>query len=214
MKKIYVKEFHKFKDIYQKTFFRTFILSILVALACFLISLFLKDFFINQTEEIAKNVANKFEKMSGKQLNELSNIHTFWLIFINNFKVCILICVLWLIPLYRLPAVYSIFQFSVVGIVLGGVHAMGYNVINVFIFGILPHGIFELTGIVYSASIGNFINKNILAKIFYRKKRNSVPFKELLKQSLFSYTLVVVPLLLLAAFIEAFITSILLGKFI
>ncbi|HHW35693.1 MAG TPA: stage II sporulation protein M [Bacillales bacterium] len=207
MKEIYLKEFEVYKKSYQKSFWWTFIISIIILIVCFTLSFSMADFFIKQTEDIAESIANNMAKMSGKEINELSDIQTFLLIFWNNLKVVTITILLGIIPFYRLSSFFTIFQFSVVGVVFGGLFAMGHNVINAFTFSFLPHAIFELTALVYSVAIGNFINKNILAKVFFRKKKDSEPIGNLLKPSLRSYLFVVIPLLLIASFIEAFITS-------
>ncbi|KQL50987.1 MULTISPECIES: stage II sporulation protein M [Bacillaceae] len=207
MKKVYLREFESYKEDYQKSFLWTFVLSIIITIVCFLLSFSMADFFIKQTEVIAESIANNMAEMSGKEISELSNIQTVLLIFWNNLKVGTITILLGLIPFYRLSSFFTFLQFSVIGVVFGGLSAMGQNVINAFIYSFLPHAIFELTALVYCVVIGNFINKNILTKVFFRKRKDSEPIWKLLKQSLRSYIFAVIPLLFMAAFIEGFITS-------
>lgn len=207
MKKVYLKEFEIYKKSYQKSFWWTFIFSILILIVCFTLSFFMADFFIKQTEAIAESMANDIAEIRGKEISELSDIQTFLVIFWNNIKVGAITVLLGIIPLYRLPSFFMVLQFIVIGVVFGGLSAMGHSVLNAFVFSFLPHAIFELTAFVYSVAIGSFINRNILTKIFFRKKKDSEPIGKLLKQSLRSYIFVVIPLLFIAAFIEAFITS-------
>ena len=207
MKKVYLKEFEIYKKSYQKSFWWTFIFSIIILIVCFTLSFSMADFFIKQTEEIAESMANNIAEMSGKEISELSDIQTFLVIFWNNLKIGTIVILFGLVPLYRLPSFFTVLQFIMIGIVFGGLYAMGHNVINVFIFSFLPHALIELTAFVYSVAIGNFINQNILTKIFFRRKKDSDPIGKLLKQSLRSYIFVVIPLLFIAAFIEGFITS-------
>lgn len=203
MKKIYLKEFEIYKKSYQKSFLWTFIFSIIILIICFTASFFMADLFIKQTEEIADNIAG----MSGKEISELSDKQTFLMIFLNNLKIGTMVILFGLVPFYRLSSFFAVLQFILIGVVFGGLYAMGHNVINAFVFSFLPHALIELTAFVYSVAIGNFINRNVLAKIFFRKKKDFKPISQLLKQSLRSYIFVVIPLLVVAAFIEAFITS-------
>jgi stage II sporulation protein M len=207
MNKVYLKEFEIYKKSYQKSFWWTFIFSITILIICFTSSFSMADFFIKQTEAIAESMANNIAEMSGKELSELTDIQTFLVIFWNNLKIGTIVILLGLIPLYRLPSLFTAIQFIIIGVVFGGLYAMGHNVINAFIFSFLPHALIELTAFVYSVAIGNFINRNILTKIFFRKENDSEPIGKLLKQSLRSYIFVVIPLLFIAAFIEGFITS-------
>ncbi|WP_397539081.1 stage II sporulation protein M [Rummeliibacillus pycnus] len=207
MKKVYLKEFEIYKKCYQKSFRWTFISSIIIVTVCFILSFSMADFFIKQTEAIAESIANNIAEISSKEISKLSDVQNLLLIFWNNLKVGTITVLLGIIPFYRLSSFFTIFQFSVIGVVFGGLSAMGHNVINAFVISFLPHAIFELTAFIYSVAIGNFINKNILTKIFFRKKKGSEPIGKLLMQSLRSYIFVVIPLLFIAAFIEAIITS-------
>lgn len=207
MNKVYLKEFKIYKKSYQKSFWWTFIFLVLIFTICFILSFSMADFFIKQTKAIAESMANDIAEMSGEELNELSDTQIFLVIFWNNLKMGTIVILLGLIPLYRLPSFFTALQFIMIGVVFGGLYALGHNVINSFIFSFLPHALIELTAFVYGVAIGNFINRNILTKVLFRKKRGSEPLGKLLKQSLRSYILVVIPLLFIAAFIEVYITS-------
>lgn len=207
MKKIYLEEFCNYKKDYQKSFQWTFIFSIIVVLFCFILSFSMADFFIKQTKVIAESIATNIAEMSGEELSKLPDIQNFIIILWNNLKVCTITILLGIIPIYRLSSFFAILQLSIIGVVFGGLSGMGHSVINAFIFSFLPHAIIELTALFYSVAIGNFINKNILTKIFFHKKKSSEPIKKLFKQSLRSYIFFIIPLVLIAAFIEAFITS-------
>ena len=207
MKKVYSEEFGIYKNSYQKSFRWTFILSIIIVTVCFTLSFSMADFFIEQTKVIAESIANNIAEITGEEISELSDVQTFLAIFWNNLKIVTIVILFGLVPFYRLPSFFTILQFIMIGVVFGGLYAMGHNVINAFVFSFLPHALIELTALIYSVAIGNFINRNIIIKIFLRKKKDSEPVGKLLKQSLNSYILVVIPLLFIAAFIEGFITS-------
>jgi stage II sporulation protein M len=69
---------------------------------------------------------------------------------------------------------------------------------------LLPHGIFEIPAILIASGYGLWLGVK-----FYRRLRYGEPFLEAFWFSLRKYFTVVLPLLLIAAFIEAYITTIL-----
>lgn len=75
-----------------------------------------------------------------------------------------------------------------------------------FVLGILPHGIIEIPVLILSAAIGIRIGKLAIWRIFGRHKNFRKEFTKAIK----FYIVVLVPLLFIAALIEAFITPVLL----
>jgi stage II sporulation protein M len=84
----------------------------------------------------------------------------------------------------------------------------GYSALSIVIK-IVPHGIFELTGVFYAVSLGYFLSKEITKKVFSKYRKESMSFSRLFLQLGQSYAIVVAPILALAAFIEEFITPLL-----
>jgi stage II sporulation protein M len=97
-----------------------------------------------------------------------------------------------------------------IGIVLEMIVAkMGASVgILVFVAGILPHGIIELPAVLISASIGLKLGYHALLSLI---KRQDMVTGELMS-GLRIFVFWIVPMLFVAAFIETFITSLLLGS--
>jgi stage II sporulation protein M len=81
---------------------------------------------------------------------------------------------------------------------------------EILLAGILPHGIIEIPVLIISSAIGIKIGKTVLWKIF--KRQGSV--KKEFKQALKFFFNVLLPLLFLAALIEAFITTALLSFYV
>ena len=75
------------------------------------------------------------------------------------------------------------------------------------ILGILPHGIIEIPVLILSAAIGIRIGKLAIWRIFGRHKN----FREEFTKAIKFYIVILIPLLFIAALIEAFITPVLLG---
>jgi stage II sporulation protein M len=97
-----------------------------------------------------------------------------------------------------------------IGIVLEMIVAkMGASVgILVFVAGILPHGIIELPAVLISASIGLKLGYHALLSLIKRQDMVTVE----LMSGLRIFVFWIVPMLFVAAFIETFITSLLLGS--
>lgn len=74
--------------------------------------------------------------------------------------------------------------------------------------GILPHGIMELPAVFIAAGAGLWLGISL-----YRKLRFSQPFYPIFKTAMKIYFTIVIPMLLLSALIEAFISPIILNYF-
>ncbi len=71
-----------------------------------------------------------------------------------------------------------------------------------FLLGILPHGIIEIPALIISCAVGFRLGKVAVFRIFSRKES----FKNELYKGVRLYVFVLVPLLFIAALVEAFIT--------
>jgi stage II sporulation protein M len=137
------------------------------------------------------------------------------------------------IPFLCLPAFDPLLNGAVLGLVVSIARHMGMNVPSMVLTGIAPHGIFELPAILYVTSVGVTVSLTLGKKIlashpsldrFRRKGRapaaeseegeagprgvEALPgIRELAAKAVRSFGLVVLPLLLVAAVIEAFVTS-------
>jgi len=68
------------------------------------------------------------------------------------------------------------------------------------LLGILPHGIFELSAVFMCISLGLYIGT------YWLRNNKSYTWKALIKYTLFSYIYFVLPLVILAALVETYIT--------
>jgi len=123
------------------------------------------------------------------------------LIFLNNLRVAILSIILG--PTIVIPSLIIMINGFVLGLVASLAIGTGADIITV-ILAILPHGIFELPALIYSAVVGTELGIWIIEKFFFKKGRS---VEEVLIGLLFSITIIVV-LLLIAAFIETFVTPV------
>ena len=154
--------------------------------------------FPEETREIIEEM-KKFFSVSGEE----TSTEMFLFIFENNviklFTVIFLGIFAGLIPLLSLWGN---------GIILGIFAQIVSQELSwtFFVFGILPHGIIEIPVLILSAAIGIRIGKLAIWRIFGRHKNFRKEFTKAIK----FYIVVLVPLLFIAALIEAFITPVLL----
>ncbi|MBN1785684.1 MAG: stage II sporulation protein M [Candidatus Methanofastidiosa archaeon] len=171
----------------------------------------------NSVYELVTQQIEDLENISG-----LSSDRPIWqiavFIFGNNTKTAILIgIVLPLIPL--IGGAYIIFSMLLNGAIVGVFGAILDEPFLYFLVGILPHGIFEVPGIIIAAAVGLRLNSMILFGIVaaFRDKGEdaSKVLAYYIREGMGSWDLMylVLLLLLLAALIESTITPILLGIF-
>lgn len=123
-------------------------------------------------------------------------------LFANNAQACIFIMLYGLIPFLRLPALTLGVNAMMLGVLAAWYQTQGLSLL-VYLALILPHGIFELPAMVFSAGVGLYICGQLSRRI--QKDAAALPLSKcllLLYQALFF----IFPLLLLAAFIEGRVT--------
>jgi len=152
-------------------------------------------------------------------------------LFYHNARASVLAVAAGAFPFLFLPILDPVMNGAVLGLLSSISKHQGLNVPHLILTQILPHGVFELTAVLYATSVGLYLSaamgKRALAA--WRKRRTrrqgqppppvgpanfletyperSEAQNESLAGNVFrSFFLVVLPLLLVAAFIEAFIT--------
>ncbi len=143
-------------------------------------------------------------------IDEQGNIK-FPMLFANNLSASFYIIGYGVIPFLFLPIFAALLNAVVVGIVGALSLSSGLSVVA-FAMGILPHGIFEIPAICLACAIGCYLCKDIMNVVLNAKERT--PFKTLAYEKLKLLALVVIPLLLIAALIETYITPSILMLFI
>lgn len=143
-----------------------------------------------------------------KQFSFIENLNLgeiFLLIFFNNTILSFLAMLLG--TFYGIiPVLFIIFNGLGIGIA-AFVFASTLG-IPTLIMGILPHGVFEIWGVLLAASYGVFLGER-----FHKTMKDKAPFKNYFLFTLRGFLKTALPLLLLAAFIETFITSQIINSF-
>ncbi len=137
------------------------------------------------------------------------------------------------VPFLFLPILDPLLNGGVLGLLVSVTKHQGLDVPRLVLTKILPHGVFELTAVLYTTSLGLYLSAGVGKKAVaaWRKKRGqrqgqpppapdltnflesyperAAEYESLARNVVRSFVLVVLPLLLIAALIEGFITPIL-----
>ncbi|MGD1008833.1 MAG: stage II sporulation protein M [Candidatus Aminicenantales bacterium] len=153
-------------------------------------------------------------------------------LFYHNARASVIAVAAGVVPLACLPVLDPIANGATLGLLASVSKHQGLNVPLLFLKSVAPHGIFELPAVLYAASVGIYLSLALgkLAREAWRKKRGrelrggaAAPApdgpddssgvaalgQDLAGKVVRSLGLVVLPLLLVAAVIEAFITPLL-----
>lgn len=117
-----------------------------------------------------------------------------------------------LLPFAFLPLISLLTNSLVIGGVLAVMAAKGVSAWRLVVFGLLPHGIFEIPAIILGISAGLWLCLN-MCRLALRRP-SAMPLEEALPSLLRLYLLIVLPLLIVAAAIEGYITPRLLAMFL
>ncbi|MEG0330379.1 MAG: stage II sporulation protein M [Longicatena sp.] len=147
---------------------------------------------------------------NAKQIvNVYGNISAFSLIG-NNLVATFSSLVLGIIPFVFIPAFTAILNGGVIGVLFGSI-SITTTSIPFLLAGLLPHGIFEIPAMILSVSLGIYICKE--TTLFILGKQKHFKLKSLAFNILRIYGFIIVPLLIIAGLIEAYITPVILNLF-
>jgi stage II sporulation protein M len=152
-------------------------------------------------------------------------------LFYHNARASVLAVAAGALPFLFLPILDPVMNGAVLGLLSSISKHQGLNVPHLILTQILPHGVFELTAVLYATSVGLYLSAGMgkRALTAWRKRRtrrqgqppplvgqanfletyperSEAEYESLAGNVFRSFLLVVLPLLLVAAFIESFIT--------
>ncbi|NRD81114.1 stage II sporulation protein M [Bacillus sp. BRMEA1] len=199
-------EWSKFTSYYKKHFRLMLTVYILTVIVSFFIIRYGLD------ESITKKWLKSLMKGLSEQglLKDNNDFHTMLSLFLHNTLVSVFAFIGGFIPLLIFPYFSVMYNGTTMGLILA-VSSLFFgsgSVWKMATLGVLPHGITEITASILSTSLGSFLSLNTTRKLF--KKENKQSLKETLKMTSTTFVLVVIPLLLISAFLEAYATPLLL----
>jgi stage II sporulation protein M len=152
-------------------------------------------------------------------------------LFYHNTRASVVAVAAGIVPFLFLPILDPLLNGGVLGLLVSVTKHQGLDVPRLVLTKILPHGIFELSAVLYATSLGLYLSAGLGKKAVtaWRKRRGQTQFQpaavsdpanilgsfpdrpaaepeSLARNVVRSFVLVVLPLLLIAAFIEGFIT--------
>ena len=228
---LYREEWIRFKTRYLKIFLLALLIFFLVAVVSYIILLGRPEFTEQKFIELAERLMAKVPLDKGIFVTAVG-------ILLSNFTAVCLVLGLGILPFLFLPAFGIILNGGAMGVLTAFLTIRGVDLGPVLLFGLLPHGIFEIPAFLYAATLGIGLclgmTRFVLTEIFgigrtagntqpeesssddLQSHRSAAPesFADLWRHTLRSFAMVVVPLLLIAAAIEAFITPALIRTFI
>lgn len=134
---------------------------------------------------------------------------SYTLLLLNNVRAGAIGLVLGLVPFLFLPIISILSNSAVIGLVIAFGTDAAAPLWKVVLFGILPHGIFELTAVFLCYGMGLCLCWNLTKKIIGRGR--SIRLKALFANCLRVFFIFVLPLFALAAVVETWVTPLLLG---
>ena len=138
------------------------------------------------------------------------NISPFGLLT-NNWSAMLLAVVYGFVPFLFLPAISIVSNGLLIGLLAAWYHSNGISM-GLYLAGILPHGIFELPALVIAATCGVCLCRNMSRIVTSSPRR--VPMVELLSNLLRVLLFLVMPMTVVAAFLEAYVTPIVMALFL
>lgn len=162
--------------------------------------------------EVVDQVLDAFMKQIQETgvVDETGTISVFALLM-NNWRAMLTSAIWGLIPFLFLPVLSLFVNGALVGL-LGGWVLQNGGSLSFYLAGILPHGVFELPALVLSAACGVYLCRGLCRMILNWQDR--VPAVELFSDLLRVMVLAVAPLTVAAAFIECYVTPVVLAFFL
>lgn len=155
------------------------------------------NFFMEQVEE------------SGT-INEQGEMSVFALLM-NNWRAMLVSAAYGFIPFLFLPLLSLLYNGLLLGILAVLLQGRGISILA-YLAGILPHGIFEIPALILSISCGVTLCRNMCRMVVSSPKRTPLP--ELLEDLLRVIVLVIAPLTVAAAFVECYVTPVVMEFFL
>lgn len=145
------------------------------------------------------------------QINESTGIHKIWLYIVNNgFVVPLQMLILAIVPIQFLYMINIISTVSLTGILFGvALQADPLKGLKIII-STIPHYVFEVFAFCLLAALLFELNKVVRTKIknVFKKEKERVSFIKRTLGTVISYAILILPLIIVAAFLETYIADI------
>jgi len=143
-------------------------------------------------------------------IDESGDMSVFSLL-LNNWRAMLVSAAYGVVPFLFLPVFSLLSNGALVGVTAAVYLSNGMS-LSLFLAGILPHGVFELPALVLSIACGVYLCRNMCRVVTSDPGR--IPMVELLGDLLRVIVLLVAPMTVAAAFIECYVTPVVMGLLI
>lgn len=163
-----------------------------------------------------KVVLGEINAKSSNEISDSSGLEKVWFYIVNNgFKVPLQMFILALIPIQFLYSLNIISTAAIPGVLFGIILQENAGKGIELIIATIPHYIFEIFALCLFAAILFELNKVIRVKIrsLFKRTINKQSLIKKFSETVFTYAALVLPIIIMAAFLETFIADLLLNLF-
>lgn len=202
IKEQYQLSFHFLKKHYL-LFISMLLLFVLVIILCYIAF---------QDSSALYDLLSKITEMfASKDLIDVQgNISALGLIR-SNILACSLSILLGLLPFLFLPLLALFANAFIIGIMVAALSMLNLTLTS-FVAGLLPHGIFEIPAMILSFTLGIYLCKELTMNLLQKRKNTSI--QPVFENVLRVYVTIIIPFLIIAGFIEAYLTPIIMNCFL
>lgn len=189
--------------------FRKRMLLIFIILLCSFIAttLICAHYYANHPDKAKDRVLRLGKSFQGRGFFAENRLGVFLRLFLNNLMASFGITMSGIIPFLVLPLPILVGSGFTMGLLIAGNTLFGRSDNLTFLFvAVLPHSFFELLAVIYSSTLGVYLSVSMSKKFIRRYRDHSPPLRILLFELSRSFLLVIIPLLLVAALVETFVT--------
>lgn len=194
----------------KKDLIKTFIIICISFFAVFILTHFMIKMLLSNNPYYANRIVLLLQELMGNIVADKGSRIMAVSLFFNNARAVFIMIALGIIPFLFLPTIAWFYNAILIGVVTGLTSNLGMS--NMFLTaGLLPHGIFEFPAMFLGAVLGYYLCIELTKKTIGKsKKLLSTIFMDVLK----CYVLVILPLLVVAAVVEAYITPFVMSLFV
>ena len=162
--------------------------------------------------EEAARMMNDFMEQAAQSgvVTEEGELSVFALLM-NNWRAMLISAAYGFVPFLFLPVISLVTNGALLGMLAALFVSQGTSLL-VYLAGILPHGIFEIPALVFSIGCGVYLCRSMCSLVTSRPDRTPLP--AVLEDLLRVLVMVVAPLTVAAAFVECYITPVIMGLFL
>ena len=174
-----------------------------VTILLFIISLAFFSIFLSMNA----GAATRFLLRLGNGVNNSMNTLGFFPMICRNIYTGFYLIASGILPFLFIPSLFAIYNGGIIGIMLGS-SAISNITPGLILANILPYGIFLIPAMLLAAACGIYVCKCVTLRLLH--KQNIPSFKRLAVEIVRIYVFIILPLMLFAAFMQVFITPLIL----